>query len=87
MTIFWEEIGGVQSPGEFVRFASWMEEQLNNGTATKVPVTAPYLGASFDEAWFSHHDSGQVWRLVKPDFPFTGLFEPVEKLTSDEHST
>jgi hypothetical protein len=75
----WEKIDDFQALSEFDRFAFWINEQVANGQAVEVAVTAPYLDAtSFEEKWFSHKGSGQVWRLVWPDFPFTGLFERVE---------
>ncbi|MCZ8208819.1 MAG: hypothetical protein O9270_11590 [Aquidulcibacter sp.] len=76
----WEKIDDFQALSEFNRFASWMNEQVAAGEAGEILVTAPYLDATtFEEKWFRHNDSGQTWRLVLPDFPFTGLFERVEK--------
>ncbi|WP_338720297.1 hypothetical protein [Devosia sp. XK-2] len=83
MTNYWEKIDGFRSPGEVLRFEAWIMEQIAGGTAIKVPVSAPYSVGGFDEEWFQHLDSGEIWRLVKPDFPFTGLFERVADWNAD----
>lgn len=74
----WETIDGFKSLGEFKRFLSWLQEQVAVGIAQEAPVASPYLGATaFQEKWYIHLESGERWRLVWPDGPFTGLFEPV----------
>jgi hypothetical protein len=74
----WETISGFRSPGEFRRFVEWMREQMKAGVAREVPVAAPYAGAAtFEERWFEHSESGKTWRLVSPEPPFDGVFEPV----------
>jgi hypothetical protein len=74
----WEQIGDFRSPGEFDRFVTWMQVQVENGVAAEVAVTSPYLDATFSERWFHHQASGEIWRVVWPDPPFTGLFERVK---------
>ena len=76
----WEKIANFQSLSEFNRFVDWMSEHVKSGEAQEVPVGKLYLGdcAGFPEKWFLHVASGQIWRLVWPDFPFTGIFEQVE---------
>ena len=74
----WERIDDFRSLGEFEHFLSWMQQQLNDGTAQEVPVRSHYIGANFSEKWFRHVGSGEVWRLVWPDIPFTGVFERVD---------
>jgi hypothetical protein len=74
----WEAIDGFRSPGEFQRFLAWMGDQVAAGAATEVPVTTSYAGVStFEERWFRFTKTGETWRLVSPDPPFTGVFEPV----------
>ena len=75
----WEKIDNFQSLNEFNRFVAWMCEQVKSGEAEEVPVGYPYLGecAGFPEKWFRYLKTGDVWRLVWPDAPFTGLFEKV----------
>ncbi|MCS7063449.1 MAG: hypothetical protein NZM04_05305 [Methylacidiphilales bacterium] len=74
----WEEIIGFQSPGEFQRFQSWIEEQIKLGNAEEVPVDPSCIGAYWNQRWLRHKASGVVWRLVEPDPPFTGVFQPVD---------
>ncbi|MEK6815229.1 MAG: hypothetical protein AABY65_10875 [Nitrospirota bacterium] len=72
----WESIDDFASLGEFNRFVAWMNDQVKNGLAEETLVTSPYMGATaFEEKWFRHVATGQVWRLVWPDGPFHGLFE------------
>lgn len=75
----WEKISDFQTYSEFERFVAWVEEQVKSGTAEELPVRKPYIGATtFSEKWYRHIASGKIWRLVWPDAPFTGIFEPVE---------
>lgn len=77
----WEKIDAFQRLSEFQRFECWIAEQLASGTAEEIPVKHRYAGATtFNERWFKHKPSGTVWRLVNPDPPFAGTFEPVEDL-------
>ena len=74
----WEEIHGFRSPGEYARFVSYLEAQVQSGDAEEVPVDANYgRGEVYGGRWFRDHETGEVWRLVPPDPPFTGLWEPV----------
>lgn len=75
----WEKIDDFQSLSEFNQFVDWMSSQTKSGTAIEVPVLRPYIGAtSFREKWYRHIASGKIWRLVWPDAPFTGVFEPID---------
>ena len=29
--------------------------------------------------WYRNIETGQIWRLIEPDFPFRGLWEPITK--------
>lgn len=74
----WEKVVDFQSLNEFNRFVDWMNEQARSGLAEEVPVRTPYIGATaFREKWFRHVESGEIWRLVWPDAPFTGVFEKI----------
>jgi hypothetical protein len=75
----WERINEFDSLGEFNGFVDWIAEQTKSAAAEEVPVVKPYLGGNtFREKWFRHVRSESVWRLVWPDGPFHGVFEPVE---------
>lgn len=74
----WQAIDDFQSLGEFNRFVIWLEEQVSVGEAEEVTVEQPYVGAmSLKERWFRNSTESRIWRLVYPDPPFTGIFEPV----------
>jgi hypothetical protein len=75
----WKKITDFQSLSEFNRFVDWIGEEIRSGAAEDVAVAKPYLdGNTFKEKWFRHIESGKIWRLVWPDAPFHGVFEPVE---------
>ena len=75
----WDEIDAFQGLNEFQRFERWMAEQVTSNVAEEVPVNQRYAGATtFHERWFKHKSSGMVWRLVNPDPPFAGTFEPIK---------
>ena len=72
------KIDDFQSLSEFHSFVHWIDEQVLAKTVRELPVKTPYAGATtLTEKWFFHVDSGEVWRLVWPDPPFTGVFELV----------
>lgn len=73
----WEEIFSFQSVSEFNRFQEWINYQLNNGFIAEIPVAAYYASENFHERWFQKK-SGEVWRLVNPDFPFLGYWGPLK---------
>jgi hypothetical protein len=74
----WEEIHGFQSPGEFKRFERYIENQVNSGEVVEVNPDPDYgKGEIYGGRWFKDLNTGEVWRLVPPDIPFRGLWEPV----------
>jgi hypothetical protein len=74
----WEPIFEFDGWNEYERFQFWLNKQIENCIAEYVPVEKPYKGMSgLEECWIMHA-SGQVWRLIKPDPPFAGLFNPVD---------
>ena len=74
----WEAIDGFLDSREFDRFRRWMEDRVAAGAARRVPVVgARYSIVSLEEVRFQHVESGEIWRLVSPDPPFTGVFERV----------
>lgn len=74
----WDPIHDFRSYAEFDRFVEWMNTQIASGIAEEISVSSHYIGStSLSEKWFKHVGSGIVWRLVWPDPPFTGVFEPV----------
>ncbi len=76
----WEEIHGFNSPGEFKRFQKYLSGQIDTAEIEEINVDPDYeSGQIFGGRWFLDVESGDVWRLVEPDFPFRGLWEPVDK--------
>jgi hypothetical protein len=74
----WEEIHGFDSPGEYTRFAKYIEGQVSAGLARERDVDPRYeRGMIFGGRWFEDIETREVWRLVAPDFPFRGVWEPV----------
>jgi hypothetical protein len=74
----WEEIHGFQSPAEFKKFVRYIESQVNSGEVVEVYPDPNYgKGEIYGGRWFRNLETGEVWRLVPPDIPFKGLWEPV----------
>ena len=75
----WEEINGFESSAEFERFQAWLKETVADGNAEEVPVLERYQEiSSLVEEWYRHIDSHTLWRLLRPDPPFTGLFKRIK---------
>jgi hypothetical protein len=73
-----EEIHGFSTRGEYQRFVEYIERQVAAGQAEEISVDPSYgPGELFGGRWFRDGSSGEVWRLVPPDPPFYGLWEPV----------
>lgn len=76
----WEEIHGFASPGEYDRFLQYIEEQVRAGHAREIDSDPNYgRGEIYGGRWFEDSESRELWRLVPPDFPFTGLWELIRK--------
>ncbi len=69
-----EEINGFNSLNEFNRFEKWLQNEILNLSFSEVPVQQYYCGVNFQERWFKVEQNGELWRLVYPDFPFTGYW-------------
>ena len=73
----WQSIDGFGSDREYEQFLLWITEQVEAGIATEVRVRKKYSGVDWDEHWYRCIATKEVWRLVAPDPPFNGIFEPV----------
>lgn len=74
----WQQIQGFATPGEYDRFVDFIEKQIASGAAQEVPVDPSYgRGKIYGGRWYKRSNTRDVWRLVPPDPPFYGLWEPV----------
>jgi hypothetical protein len=74
----WEEASHFNSYAHYERVLSFINEQVATGVAKPVKVRKPYSGLeTLNEHWYQCLASKQTWRLVAPDPPFKGIFEPV----------
>ena len=77
--VVWEEIHGFASLGEYRRFVQYIEMQKEAGLVKEIEADPKYgEGMIYGGRWFQGVESGEVWRLVEPDIPFKGLWEPVK---------
>ncbi|MGV6852226.1 MAG: hypothetical protein ACWA5R_08615 [bacterium] len=75
----WEEIEGFKSLGEYDRFVQYIEGQVQAGYVSELEIDQNYgKGEIFGGRWFQDIDTQSIWRLIPPDIPFKGLWEPVE---------
>lgn len=77
----WVKLDSFRSAFEFEEFLDWITDTIAEGKAKEIKVSSRYGNISaFAEQWFKHVESGEIWRLVRPDYPFTGLFKRVSEL-------
>jgi len=75
----WEEIHAFNSPGEYKRFCTYIEQQVASGDALERTADPDDgKGMIFGGRWFENPNSKEIWRLVPPDFPLRGVWEKVD---------
>jgi hypothetical protein len=67
------EIHAFASQQHFRAFQQLLEDAVEAGDVSRVDVGDRYGSQMFQEEWY-RLTSGDVWRLVSPDFPFKGVF-------------
>lgn len=72
------EINGFHSMGEFVRFESWLLEQIQDNACHEIEVQDYFANTQFGEKWFKFTEVDEVWRLVNPEPPFRGYWGRVQ---------
>jgi len=78
MTTSCEPIRSYVSLGEFDGFVGYLCEQVASGKAEEVAADPSYgPGEIYGGKWYRSLETGEVWWLVPPDLPFTGLWERV----------
>jgi hypothetical protein len=70
------EIDHFSSPREFQELRESLNSEVSEGRATRIPVGNPWAPVALEEEWYAL-DSGEVWRLMPPDFPFKGIFKRI----------
>ena len=73
----WEIINEFTSLGEYMRFCTWLDDQVRNDAVDELSVKDSYAGPYFEERWFRCKTSGEIWRVVAPQDPFHGYWGPV----------
>lgn len=74
----WEKISGFTSPGEYARFVVYIEQQVANSVVQELPADAPsWQGHDVWRTLVWDVETDGVRRLVQPDPPFLGLWEPM----------
>lgn len=75
----WEAIDAFSSPVEYARFTAYIEKQVADGFAKELTMDENYgAGELYGGRWFQDLTTLETWRLIAPDFPFLGLWEPVK---------
>jgi hypothetical protein len=76
----WEEIHGFTVPSEYNCFIKYIEKQIHNNEVEEIEINPDYgFGEIYGGRWFKYLVTGEIWRLIAPDFPFKGLWEPLIK--------
>lgn len=66
------------SPEDFSAFEAEIDRACISGALREVPTRSDYSQSpEFRQRWFVDA-AGGTWRLVFPDYPFRGVFEPVD---------
>ena len=72
------EVNGFYDYDEYTRFCHMIEGFVTNKLLVEVPVDPDYHeGMIYGGRWFRCCECGKIWRLIPPDYPFKGLWEPV----------
>lgn len=66
---------GFKGWDDFYAFVSYLNESC---CFNKIPVRVPYSNVGLDESWYRCNRCNEVWRLVEPDPPFSGLWSRVD---------
>lgn len=74
----WQRVDGFLSMSDYLAAQASLRAQVQNGLVEERKVRKPYSGLqTLDERWYKCKANGEVWRLIAPDPPFPGIFEPI----------
>jgi len=74
----WKRISCFNSPGEYKLFCKYIHYNIKDGLAEEIKPDPDYgEGQVYGGRWFKNKSTGEIWRLIEPDFPFKGLWEKV----------
>jgi len=79
MSETWQKIKPFATPAQHRAVREFLDREVREGRAEYIPVLERFNNATFDERWVRRLDDGEVWRIVDPDYPFQGAFEPVHE--------
>ena len=72
------KVAGFDALADYIIFKGTLEDMLQYKLLEKREVTSRYRDSSIlKEEWYYEKSSQITWRLVAPDYPFEGIFEPV----------
>ena len=81
----WEEISSFDSRSEFEAFRTYLEKQIHENVVVEVEGNPDYQrDMVYGGRWFKYLPTGEIWRLVDPDFPYRGAWEPVDENFSNK---
>jgi len=84
----WEEIYEFALPSEYNRFIKYLERQIHNNEVEEIEVDPNYeANTIYGGRWFKYLETDEIWRLIAPDFPFKGLWEPVIRNKGGDEAT
>jgi hypothetical protein len=76
----WTPIHGFQSYRHYEEFVRELESVVQQGSADEIPPDSEYhFGMIYGGRWFRDRRSGAGWRLIEPEAPFRGIWEPVHR--------
>ncbi len=80
MSIYSKEINGFKSLGEYNNFLQHIEAYIDSGDVKEIITDPEYEnGMLYGGRWFHIIETDEIWRLIEPDNPFKGIWEPVKR--------
>jgi hypothetical protein len=61
----------------FIEFGHLEKALDESEDFSEIEAEIPYANVGLEEKWFKYMSNGEVWRLVRPDPPFKGIWSKV----------